>query len=374
MDDEQQQNNDDDADDDDDGNDGGLLREQLKPRKLQTTLLSALSERPAETLDYLGVSFGVTPQLYRFWQRNQYLPLYIRMTSNSLTGEHSCIMAKPMPGRGQGLHELHVDFRRRFVHLLAFDFSSFTSDLALRILKYDPNGAIEPCTPNGEAIPPLADTILSRFSPYDRKRLESYAQSLLDYHVIMDMVPQIAELLVLGYFNEHMTLNWSQASIVVGLGLQKKTVTQLEAELQVPSNQLLAFFNKSMRKFASMFHSVEMAEAEEEVGKSKHKKAERLLKAPAGTMDDDLEVAAIEAREKMRLKQERLLEGGVDLGSRFLVPDGEAWEEAIDATGGSIPSSISVKRTRVTDDQAEELERKSSKKKKKKKKKKASRK
>jgi len=36
------------------------------------------------------------------------------------------------------------------------------------------------------------------FSPYDLKRLHSYAQNMLDYHVIVDLVPTIAMHVFLG--------------------------------------------------------------------------------------------------------------------------------------------------------------------------------
>lgn len=43
-------------------------------------LLSRLSERTPEKLDYIGVSFGSTPSLLRFWKRAGYIPVYIRQT------------------------------------------------------------------------------------------------------------------------------------------------------------------------------------------------------------------------------------------------------------------------------------------------------
>ena len=57
-------------------------------------LLQRLSERQPENLDYLGTSYGVTPLLFKFWKRAGYVPLYMRQTTNDLTGEHSCIMIR----------------------------------------------------------------------------------------------------------------------------------------------------------------------------------------------------------------------------------------------------------------------------------------
>jgi N-acetyltransferase 10 len=76
-----------------------LLEEQIEPRKCLPPLLLKLSERRAEKLAYLGVSFGLTSDLLRFWKKLSYLPVYLRQTPNDLTGEHSCIV----------LHELNKD-------------------------------------------------------------------------------------------------------------------------------------------------------------------------------------------------------------------------------------------------------------------------
>lgn len=57
-------------------------------------LLQRLSERAPENLDYLGVSYGVTPLLFKFWKRAGFVPLYMRQTTNDLTGEHSCVMIR----------------------------------------------------------------------------------------------------------------------------------------------------------------------------------------------------------------------------------------------------------------------------------------
>ena len=71
----------------------------MEPRKCLPPLLLKLSERKAEKLSYLGVSFGLTSDLLRFWKKLSYLPVYLRQTPNELTGENSCIV----------LHELNKD-------------------------------------------------------------------------------------------------------------------------------------------------------------------------------------------------------------------------------------------------------------------------
>ena len=53
-----------------------LTKDGNKTRKLK--LLLKLSERRAEKLDYLGVSFGLTGPLLKFWKKAGFIPVYLR--------------------------------------------------------------------------------------------------------------------------------------------------------------------------------------------------------------------------------------------------------------------------------------------------------
>lgn len=44
---------------------GGLLKETIAPRAHLPPLLTKLSDRPSEKLNYIGVSYGLTAQLQR---------------------------------------------------------------------------------------------------------------------------------------------------------------------------------------------------------------------------------------------------------------------------------------------------------------------
>ncbi len=101
-----------------------------------------LSERKAERLQYLGVSFGLTSDLLRFWKKIGYVPVYLRQTANDLTGEHSCIVLKELnveeTDKGSSwLYQYFVDFRRRFLSLLGYQFRVFLPSMCLNIMKQD---------------------------------------------------------------------------------------------------------------------------------------------------------------------------------------------------------------------------------------------
>ena len=57
----------------------GLLDEQIAPRKKLPPLLLKLQERRPEPLDYMGVSYGITQPLLKFWKKAGYTPVYMRL-------------------------------------------------------------------------------------------------------------------------------------------------------------------------------------------------------------------------------------------------------------------------------------------------------
>ena len=107
--------------------------------------------------------------------------MYVRQTSNDITGEHSCIMLKPLgENNSQWCKQFNLDFQRRFVSLLSYEFRNFAAPLALNILYLKDQKCLENIA---------EDKLRFLMIPYDLKRLELYAKNLTDYHLIMDLVP-----------------------------------------------------------------------------------------------------------------------------------------------------------------------------------------
>ena len=98
------------------------------------------------------------------------------------------------------------------------------------------------------------------FSPFDMKRLNSYANNMLDYHAILDLLPLLAGM----YFNKQLPaaihLSAIQSAVLLALGLQRKRIEDVEAELNLPVSQLLALFVKSMRKMVNAVEEVQKSD------------------------------------------------------------------------------------------------------------------
>jgi len=65
-------------------------------KKKLSPLLKRLGEVIPPQLNYLGVSFGLTKEVFRFWVKNGFDPVYLSLKKNETTGEYSCILVKPL--------------------------------------------------------------------------------------------------------------------------------------------------------------------------------------------------------------------------------------------------------------------------------------
>ncbi|XP_059150893.1 RNA cytidine acetyltransferase-like [Physella acuta] len=322
-----------------------LLNEQIQPRKKLPPLLVKLTERRPESLDYLGVSFGLTSDLFRFWKKAGYIPVYMRQTSNELTGEHSCIMLKTLntseETRQTWLAAFWKDFRKRFVALLAYQFRAFNPATALNILQ---NKNLK----TKEANPLSQSELLMYFTTYDIQRLELYSTNMVDYHLIVDLLPELSRL----FFTERINIHLSvvQCSILLSLGLQHKTVEEIEKDIELPANQILALFNRTIRKFVQHFNEILEKEVEASIGEKK----EIVMDPLKNTMDQELKEAGKEFKEQHKKDVASLI--GADL-SQYAIKGSECdWKDALKGAGKSIisvKSHLNQKRKLVQDAEAE---------------------
>lgn len=97
------------------------------------------------------------------------------------------------------------------------------------------------------------------------RRLEAYSKNMVDFHLILDLLPTIARLFFLNKFSKNVRLVYTQAAILIGMGLQHKGVDIISGELNIPVSQILAQFNKTIRKVAREVASVYEKEIENQL-------------------------------------------------------------------------------------------------------------
>ncbi|XP_074273560.1 RNA cytidine acetyltransferase 2-like [Silene latifolia] len=241
-----------------------LLEESIKPKANLPPLLLHLRERRPEKLHYMGVSFGLTLDLLRFWRKHKFAPFYIGQIPNAVTGEHTCMVLKALrnddfeadPGDEWGhLGPFYRVFKQRFCGLLSSSFRCMEYKLAMSVL--DPEI-------NFEAAESTADRYLKSVNEYicplDLKLLQSYTDNLSDFTLIKHLVPVLSHL----YFQERIPvkLSYIQASILLCFGLQNQDFSYIEGQMKLERTQILSFFIKSMKKFYKYVYEIASKEIE----------------------------------------------------------------------------------------------------------------
>jgi len=231
-----------------------LLDDNIKVRDISKMppLFARLEERRPASVDYVGVSYGLTPPLHKFWKKATFAPVYLRQTPNELTGEHTCVMLRPLESSGDQswLGAFARDFHRRYLSLLSYDFRTFAPITALSI----DESAIAGARLDKAEVKRLRKSDLDELmTPFDLKRLDSYSNNMFDYRVILDLVPTLAMLYFSGRLRSDIKLSGLQQSILLSVGLQRKDMDTIAQELTIQPEQVLPLFNKIIRKITAHF-------------------------------------------------------------------------------------------------------------------------
>jgi N-acetyltransferase 10 len=188
----------------------------------------------------------------------------------------------------------------------------------------------------------------------DIHRLEQYGRNLVEYTLVLDIVPALAAL-YLGRRMPSVRLSHLQCAILVAVGCQHRTFDQVAAEFNAPTSQLLALFNKAMHKLANHCRSLLEQQVEEEEGCVAGDQTAKPLKSGevfAGgefvrdSLKHDQKAAAKKVNKKLDSARQELLSSLTD---DLAVAPGE--EDLRAALGGQVPTSgtLSVKRKRDLD-------------------------
>jgi N-acetyltransferase 10 len=132
---------------------------------------------------------------------------------------------------------------------------------------------------------------------------------MLDYHVILDLLPLVAEL----YFGDRLQVSLSgvQRAILLSIGLQRKGIDDLEKELSLPSGQVMAMFIKIIKKVSTAFREIEKAAIEKEIPPESQGNGdlngEETFIPLEQSLDDEMEEAGNEAVSALNEKQRELI-------------------------------------------------------------------
>ena len=176
-----------------------------------------------------------------------------------------------------------------------FVYFFFIGDLSRHLLNGPKGQKAEKAT---MALSELANMI----TPYDLGRLKSFTNNMVEYRLIVDLVPTLAKLYFIFKAGglENLKLSPIQKAILIGIGLQFKTVDTLALELDLDGKQLLGKFRDMMRQMVS---SIEKTKSESIKNSIVAEQANGDFR-PLAPLTDELDDVAKEQKERMK---ERLL-------------------------------------------------------------------
>ncbi|GAB4850393.1 hypothetical protein Ancab_029698 [Ancistrocladus abbreviatus] len=278
-----------------------LLEETVTPREHLPPLLIHPRERVPERVHYIGVSFGLNRDLWCFWKRHKFSPVYICDSPNNVTGEHSCMMLKPLEHDDEYSDMDFVDFlssfnqcfKRKFLKCLSSCFREFDYKLTMSIL--------DPKIHFSQSVMRLSSEIESMLvklicSPEELKLLEAYTNNHKDYGKVKHLMP----LLAYYYFDEKFPINLThvEASLLLCMGLQLHDVAYIKEQMKIERQQVLHLFRKVLVKFYKYFYEVLTKELDSNFPKNK----EVVLESHPVSVDEDLDDGAQKVTEKMKME------------------------------------------------------------------------
>ena len=219
--------------------------------------------------------------------------MYLRQTKSEVTGEHSAIVIRAIENDDDDddgpaaapkwLQAFNADFRQRFTSLLGGPFRDMPPGLALGVLapRVDFSDAEKE---NGCDVSVVRRADGEKITAHDLKRIEKYSQSLVDHHLVADLIPPLARAFFAG--NVPASMSYAQTAILLCLGLQHKDVDDAAAALGLPVNQIMALFNKLVRKMHNAIRAGKEREIEDAMPRETIMPE---LNPHAVSLDEDLE-------------------------------------------------------------------------------------
>ncbi len=159
-----------------------------------------------ESLDWIGVSFGATGKLIKFWKKFGFKIIHIRPIKTPETSEWNIVLVKPLSDRAITIvEEASRNFFLQFIHLLKQSLFDLKPELALLI--------IHSCV----SIP----NYQMKITQSGNYRLKKYIEGKINFLLAVDVLQELA----IAYFAAHIDvkLSSSQELLLISRILQGRT-------------------------------------------------------------------------------------------------------------------------------------------------------
>jgi len=180
-------------------------------------------------------------------------------------------------------------------------------------------------------------------TPYDIKRLELYTKNMADYHLVMDLIPILSRLYFLEKFGT-VRLSAVQTAILLGMGLQHKSVDDIAAPLGLAGTQLLGLFNRTIRKMLDYMNGVLEKDLASQLTNYGDERAAAMLPV-AESLAQELDSAADDLKKKQAKELSKLKKD--NLSQYAIKGSEEAWSSALQTATPKLSVSVKVGEKRI---------------------------
>jgi N-acetyltransferase 10 len=140
----------------------------------------------------------------------------------------------------------------------------------------------------------------------------------------------------------------TKKAILLGIGLQHKSVEDLEKELQLPPNQLLAMFNKIVKKIISLLEEVNVNQINKLLFKDETQNGSEMnsiiskMQPLKQSLEEELNEVSLKVKADEREQKKQLLSNNFDLKQYAIKGSENEWVDALKLPPSS--SYVTIKR------------------------------
>ncbi|SBT86636.1 histone acetyltransferase, putative [Plasmodium malariae] len=289
-------------------------------------------------IDYIGTCFGLTKGLLMFWQKNKFIPIFLKQQKNEITGEYSILMVKHINKQLENVFiNFYLDFVRSLRNLLSFAFRKLEVFIVFNLLHYnssllsnhhechqhtllkneynnalDPNDNNDHCSFYDDTNCLNEENIFYFFHQNDICRLRRYVNEGRNFYEILYLMTTIATLIL--FKKVHIDLSFLEYTVLYAVSFQHKTCKEIADEISVNVNQVNAIFRKIVHRFYSFVKDIMEKQIEKEVNEQlneqlKKKKKKRSLNGhlSSDAYVDELKKESITFKKKHKKEKQALM-------------------------------------------------------------------
>ncbi len=188
------------------------------------------------TYDWVGVSYGATVKLMKFWRKFGFKSVHIRPIKTAETGEWNIVLIRPISHSAASIiNPVSADFLLQFIALLKQSLHSMSPELTSQILKS--------CS--------SLSNYKVRITSSGKIRLKNYLKGNLNFLLAVDVIYELAK----AYFvtPTSIKLSSSQELLLISRVLQGRTWGQTLGRTGLNWKAANALLEKAVAKIAQIF-------------------------------------------------------------------------------------------------------------------------